>query len=444
VKMAKSVWLRVSCLLFLLSAVSAAAARPEKVLLSFDFTNGQYPQAMSMDDSGNLWTVESFGGSGTCPEYGTSGCGTAVELTQVSGGWRPKIVYNFRGGNDGNRPTGNLVFDGQGNIYGVTVDGGSPTCQCGTVFKLSPASGGWKESVIYRFNKTNNHNDGMFPWAGVIIDAAGNLYGTTQSGGNGCSFSCGTVYKLSPAGSGAWTETVLYNFKGDSVNDGQYPAAPLVLDAQGNLYGTTHWGGAATNAQCDLGGGGCGVVFELSPNGSGGWTEAVIHVFESGNGDGFYPEAGLVLDANGNLYGTTSAGGPNTCDGSIYCGTVFQLSPSSGGTWTEMLLHIFSSGEGFSPQAGLMFDTAGNLYGTTYNGGVHNAGTAFELSPNSSGGWKETILHSFGNGHDGLAPDTALVIDASGNLYGAAPYGGSDVTGACASFGCGAVFEIMP
>lgn len=442
----KFVFLPASFVFLLLCALSAFAARPEKLLVSFDFTNGQYPQTMSMDASGNLWTVDSFGGSGTCPEYGTSGCGTVVELTPVSGSWKPKIVYSFRGGNDGNRPSGNLVFDGLGNVYGGTVDGGSPACRCGTIFKLTSISGGWKESVIYRFNKTKTHNDGMFPWAGVIIDTAGNLYGTTESGGNGCSLSCGTVFELSPAANDTWAETVLYNFKGDTVSDGQFPAAPLVLDGHGNLYGTTYWGGAVTQGQCELGGGGCGVVFELSSNGSGDWTEAVIHGFESGNGDGFYPQGGLVVDAAGNIYGTTSAGGPDTCVGRVSCGTVFQLSLSTGGAWTETLLHGFSDGEGYSPEASLIFDTAGNLYGTTGSGGVYSAGTAFELSPNSGGGWKESVLHSFGNGHDGQAPDAPLVLDTAGNLYGSTLSGGTDVTGQCANIGtgCGTVFEIMP
>jgi uncharacterized repeat protein (TIGR03803 family) len=443
-KMAKPIVEHASFVLFLLCAVSAFAARPEKVLLSFDFTNGDYPQGLSMDPSANLWAVQSFGGSGTCPEYGTDGCGTVVELAPGSGGWKPKIVYSFRGGSDGNRPTGNLVFDAYGNIYGVTVGGGSPTCQCGTVYKLTPASGGWKESVIYRFNKTKNHNDGMAPWAGLIMDAAGNLYGTTEGGGNACIQSCGTVFELSPSANGAWTETILYNFKGTGFNDGQNPTAPLAFDAQGNLYGTTYWGGAATYGQCSSGGGGCGVVFELSPNGSGGWTESVIHIFSSGNGDGFYPFAGLMVDPSGNLYGTTTSGGFFTsCDNSFYCGTVFELSPAPGGAWTETLLHSFSGTEGSSPQSALTVDATGNLYGTTYVGGVYNGGTAFELSP-SGGGWKQTVLHSFGNGNDGVAPEAALVLDASGNLFSSTPYGGADVTGSCASFGCGTVFEIMP
>jgi uncharacterized repeat protein (TIGR03803 family) len=188
------------------------------------------------------------------------------------------------------------------------------------------------------------------------------------------------------------------------------------------------------------------VVFALLPNGSGRWTETVLHSFESFSSDGFYPLAGLVLDASGNLYGTTSGGGPNTCNDYSYCGTVFKLSSSSGGTWTETLVHSFSSNEGFAPEAGLTFDAGGNLYGTTEAGGVYNQGTAFELSPDSSGGWKESVLHSFGKGQDGQEPNTMLVLDASGNLYGGTFGGGTDVTGPCTEYGvgCGTVFEILP
>jgi uncharacterized repeat protein (TIGR03803 family) len=447
-KMAKPILLQASFLLLLLSAVSAFGVRPEKVLLSFDNVNGQYPRGMSMDANGNLWTVTSFGGSGSCPNLSVTGCGTVVEFTPSGADWKAKVIYNFRGGNDGADPVGNLVFDSQGNIYGATFYGGGPDNGEGTVFKLAPVSGGWKESVIYRFHQTKARNDGSGPMAGPIVDAAGNLYGTTAYGGNGCSENCGTVYELSPAANGTYTETILYNFKGGfSSTDGQYPQAPLLLDTHGNLYGTTVTGGDNDQTPCKAGVG-CGVVFELSLNGSGGWTESVIHNFGSGGEDGVFPYAGLTLDANGNLYGTTAAGGSDTCSAIYqpYCGIVFELSPSSGGTWPETILHTFSNGNGFSPQAGLMFDAAGNLYGTTNIGGLYDYGTAFELSP-SNGGWKAAFLHSFGNGQDGEGPDTGLVTDAAGDLYGGTTAGGTDVTGPCTDYspyGCGTVFEIMP
>ncbi|MGA8836599.1 MAG: choice-of-anchor tandem repeat GloVer-containing protein [Candidatus Sulfotelmatobacter sp.] len=448
-KMPKLVLLHVGLLLLLLSAVSAFALRPEKVLLSFNIANGQFPDGLTMDASGDLWAVTAYGGSGSCDVgVAASGCGTVVEFTPVSGGWKSKDIYSFTGGSDGYDPVGNLTFDSQGNIYGVTSQGGTPTCGCGTVFKLTPVSGGWKHSVIYRFDSTKTHNDGMDPLAGVILDAAGNLYGTTPYGGNVCT-ACGVVYELSPAANGAWTETILYNFKGgapfNSADDGMLSQAPLVFDAQGNLYGTTPWGGANTSSDCGSSPTGCGVVFELSPNGSGGWTESVIHSFDSGNGDGFHPTDGLVLDGDGNLYGTTAWGGRNTCADGSYCGAAFELAPASGGTWTETVLHSFSSSQGYGPAAGLIFDSAGNLYGTTEWGGLYNEGAAFELSPKSGGGWQTSTLHSFGNGTDGAMPDTVLVMDASGDLYGGTFIGGTDATG-CVNYGagCGTVFEIVP
>lgn len=448
-KVLKPALLHASLLFLLLSSASVFASRPEKLLLSFDVLNGEFPNGMSMDASGNLWAVTAYGDSGNCDDgVGASGCGTVVEFTPVSGGWKSKVVYAFTGASDGYDPVGNLTFDSQGNIYGVTSQGGTAACSCGTVFKLTPASGGWKHSLLYRFDPTKTRSDGMNPEAGVILDAAGNLYGTTPNGGNGCDFSCGVVYELSPTANGAWTETILYNFKGGGgfgPNDGELSVAPLVFDAQGNLYGTTPWGGANSSGDCGSEPTGCGVVFELSPNGSGGWTESVIHNFDSGKGDGFHPTDGLVLDADGNLYGTTTWGGLNSCSGGSYCGTAFELSPASGGTWTETVLHSFSSSQGYGPSAGLIFDSTGNLYGTTVWGGVYNEGSAFELSPKSGGGWQASTLHSFGNGMDGQRPNTTLVMDASGDLYGGTFIGGTDVTG-CTNYGtgCGTVFEILP
>jgi uncharacterized repeat protein (TIGR03803 family) len=438
-------------LLFVFSTVIAWAGAPEKVVLSFNGSDGEYPQGMSMDASGNLWTVTSYGGAGTCSDpLNLTGCGTVVELTRVSNGWKPRVVYSFHGGDDGENPVGNLTFDSAGNIYGVTNAGGSPECGCGTVFKLAPVSDGWKESVLYRFDYTKTYQDGVFPDAGVIIDAAGNLYGTTPNGGNGCPYSCGTVYEVSPNADGDWKETILYNFKGGApfnpADDGMLPASPLVMDTKGNLYGTTPWGGSNTAASCGSEPTGCGVVFELSPNGSGGWTESVIHDFESGNGDGFHPVKGLTIDASGNLYGTTQWGGLNNCDSGQYCGIVFELSPSAGGVWTETVLRNFSNKYGFSPLAGLTLDSAGNLYGTTEFGGLYGWGTLFELSPTSDG-WTETILHSFGNGTDGQEPDTSLVLDTSGDLYGGTYGGGVNMTGTCSAspyVGCGTVYKITP
>jgi uncharacterized repeat protein (TIGR03803 family) len=438
-KVAKFVVLA-TLLFVLLCAASALAQRPEKTLLLFNGTNGAYPEGMSMDPSGNLWVVADSGGLSTCNGY-EPGCGTLLEFTPVSGGWKPRIVYKFQGGNDGSSPLGNLAFDGQGNVYGETMYGGEAEGGDGTVFKLTPVSGGWKESVIYRFNAPGSHDDGWWPEGGLIIDGAGNLYGVThqggsQDGGGQCPYGCGTAFELSPNADGTWTETILYNF-GTGNTDGGFPIAPLVFDTHGNLYGTTPFGGSYGDACYE---GGCGVAFELSPNSSGGWTETVIHNFGSFSGDGLSPAAGLAIDAGGNLYGTTE-------DGGFGSGTVFRLMPSAGGKWVDSILYGFPGEQGAIPIAGVTFDSAGNLYGTTWLGGVHAYGTAFELSPTLTGEWKESVLHSFGSGQDGRKPATTLVMDASGNLYGEASFGGIDNTGPCTQYGidgCGTVFEIMP
>ena len=421
----------------LLNSASAFAQKPEKTLLLFDGTNGAYPDGLSMDPSGDLWIMANSGGLGNCIGY-ELGCGTLLELTPVSGGWKPEMVYKFQGGNDGSAPTGSLAFDGQGNVYGETMYGGEDPGEFGTVFKLTPVSGGWTESVIYRFNLPGSHDDGWQPEGGLIIDSAGNLYGVTVGGGDQdeggqCQGGCGTAFELSPNADGNWTETILYNF-GAGSSDGEYPMGSLVFDALGNLYGTTASGGLNS---CEYG---CGVAFRLSPNGLGGWAETIIHSFGSLSGDGLNPAAGLAIDTAGSLYGTTAGGGFGN-------GTVFRLMPSSSGKWLESILYGFPGNHGGIPAFGVTLDSAGNLYGTTWTGGAFSYGTAFELSPTPAGEWRETDLHSFGEGQDGRRPDIALVIDGSGNLYGETAIGGIDDTIPCTQYGidgCGTVFEIVP
>ncbi|MGB8889401.1 MAG: choice-of-anchor tandem repeat GloVer-containing protein [Candidatus Korobacteraceae bacterium] len=302
----------------------------------------------------------------------------------------------------------------------------------------SSARAATRETILHSFN--DNGSDGYFPFASLISDAAGNLYGTTEGGGihscNGFASDCGTVFELSPRQGGGWSEKVLHSFNG---TDGANPEASLIFDAAGNLYGTTASGGIHA---CNGHPNNCGTVFKLSPNSHGGWTESVLHSF--GNGaDGIYPVAGLIFDAAGNLYGTTENGGVHNCNGGSYCGTVFELSPNQGGGWTEKVLHSFGNGtDGYGPEAGVVFDAAGNLYGTTENGGIHNRGTVFEMSPRGGGGWSETVLHSFGNGEDGIYPVAGLIFDAAGNLYGTTEEGG--IGRECPYGGCGTVFELTP
>jgi uncharacterized repeat protein (TIGR03803 family) len=344
----------------------------------------------------------------------------ATPLFAVS---QEKVLYDFKG-TDGAKPGASLIFDAAGNLYGTTSIGGSygTGCGgqgCGTVFKLVPgANGKWTETVLHSFT---GGSDGSQPFNSLIFDVAGNLYGTTSDGGaygTGCGgyggYGCGTVFQLTRSANGKWTEKVLHSF--GNGKDGADPAG-LAFDAHGNLYGTTIGGGAY---------GGAGTVFQLAPGAHGKWTEKVLHSFSYENYDGYSPWAGVIFDTAGNLYGTTSAGGTNSTDcNSDGCGTVFQLTPGAKGKWKEKLLHSFGFGkDGFLPYAGLIIDAAGNLYGTTYYGGARNLGTVFRLTPEADGEWREQVLHSFGNGNDGFDPVAGLTIDAAGNLYGSTPDGG--------------------
>jgi uncharacterized repeat protein (TIGR03803 family) len=332
----------------------------EKVLHNFPATDrdGQGPGAVIFDSAGNL--------------YGTTGAGGAYdegivfELTpETGGGWTEKILHAFGNGRDGIQPYAALAFDTAGNLFGTTSAGGA--YNGGTVFELMPrVGGGWTEKVLHEFG---NGSDGSYPVAVLTLDSAGNLYGTTVSGGSGCVGGCGTVFELTPKAGGRWTENVLHNFDHNG-RDGFYPTAGLLFDAAGNLYGTTEWGGAYDS----------GIVFELTPKASEGWTERVLRSFNITHGR--YPSP-LILDAAGNLYGTTSTGG------AYDWGTVFELTHNSGGGWTEKVLHNFDKNgrDGTGPNAGVVFDAVGNLFGTTVGGGDtaqcggDGCGTVFEITP---------------------------------------------------------------
>ena len=286
----------------------------------------------------------------------------------------------------------------------------------GLALILVVASGAWatSEKVLYAFHGTDGWGGGS-----VIVDPAGNLYGTTVNGGkmNVCpgdaGLGCGVAFQLKQSANGRWRETVLHAFDG---TDGYNPNGSLILDSAGNLYGTTVHGGSLNGCT----GLGCGVVFQLTPGANGQWTETVVHTF--GGTDGAWPFGGLIFDSAGNLYGTASVGGNGACTGG--CGVVFELTQGAGGQWTETVLYSFSGSDGEKPTAGLAFDPAGNLYGMTEVGGAHGWGTVFKLSPHVEGKWTETVLHSFDQ-TDGSEPGYGrLVFDASGDLYGTTPFGG--------------------
>ncbi len=293
---------------------------------------------------------------------------------------------------NGTYPEAGLIEDASGNLYGTTSAGGSSNLW-GTVFKLTPNGSSYTESVLYNFCSQGGTSctDGANPVAGLIEDASGNLYGTTANGGANYSSSCnegscGTVFRLAPNSGGGFTQTVLYSFcaqGGTGCTDGANPLAGLDEDASGNLYGTT-WQGGATIPDGDRTTTG-GTVFELAPNGNGGYSESVLYTFcsQSGCADGEWPTAGLIEDTSGNLYGTTSAGGATiTVSGNTTTGgTVFKLTPKGDGSYSETVLYSFCSQSGCTdglwPTSSLIEDASGNLYGTTTAGGGIIDGTVF-------------------------------------------------------------------
>ncbi|HEY3975251.1 MAG TPA: choice-of-anchor tandem repeat GloVer-containing protein [Candidatus Sulfotelmatobacter sp.] len=410
--------------MFGMSSVGNAAAF--KVLYTFG-TSGSSDAAlpegpMIMDAAGNLY--------GTTVGGGLYGGGTVFELVKNStGSWTEKILYNFKDGADGGLPLGTIVFDAEGNLYGAASQGGlvdqNCTIGCGVVFELTPSSGEWTETVLYTFTGIP---DGGMP-SGVVMDAAGNLYGTTTIGGvaNACSLGCGTVFKLIKAD--AWKKEILHTFFNYPV-DGAYPIGGVVFDAKGNLYGTTDVGGLSGGFEAD------GTVFELSPGAYGTWTESILHTFCYRSvfcGDGNGPEAGVTL-ANGKIFGTTNNGGPSAE------GTVFQLIPENKG-WSVSYFD-FDDLDGLGPMAPLLFLNQ-KFYGVTSQGGISNGacalingnGVIFEVAQRAQR-MKENVIYEFTGGNDGCGPSAGLVADAAGNLYGTSFQGGP-ANG-------GAVFEVTP
>jgi uncharacterized repeat protein (TIGR03803 family) len=319
-------------------------------------------------------------------------------------------LYNFTGGSDGGDPLSNLVMDPAGNLYGTTFVAGA--YGAGEVFELKHNSnGGWAETVLYSFT---GGADGANPYyAGVVFDASGNLYGTTVGGG---SSNFGTVFELMRSGSN-WDEKVLYSFAGGA--DGASPYAGLLFDTAGNLYGTTYYGGSYND----------GTVFELMRGSDGQWTEELIYTFDETNGDS--PAGGLIFDREDNLYGVTQGGGDSNA------GVAYKLTPSSSGGWNGQTLYSFTGGtDGSGPYAErLVFDRKGNLYGTTNGGGAFQAGTVFQLS-RTKDFWKETVLYSFDPSVAGN-PTSGLIFDSKENLYGTCANGNGEST-------VGALFKLSP
>ena len=322
------------------------------------------------------------------------------------------VLYAFSGGADGEYLDTDLVRDTAGNFYGTTVPGGSGS---GTVFQLAPSGSGWTHTVLYAFTGAA---DGAEPYKGVTLDAQGNLYGTTVAGGSGpCEGGCGVVFKLTNAG-GIWTESVMHTFTG---SDGSGPGSGLTFDKAGNLYGMTPTGGTY----------GLGVIYHLRPSTTGNWTFRVIHTF-TGGADGSSASAGrLILDHAGNLYGVTTVGGANGK------GVAFKLHRSETGAWILKPLYAFKGQpDGALPYGGLIFDRSGNLYGTTYDAGANNVGTVYKLTHRDDS-WTESVLYSFKGTPDGARSIGTLVRDAAGNLYGTTSDGGRGA-------GYGIIFKLSP
>jgi uncharacterized repeat protein (TIGR03803 family) len=374
---------------------SSVQAQTFSVVHSFTGgTDGIHPMAgLVMDSAGNLY--------GTTTQGGDFGAGTVFEYSSTG---EETILYNFTGGADGGDPEASLLMIGSA-LYGTTVSGGASGA--GTVFEVTLAG---KQTVLYSFT---GQADGSAPGASLVRDSAGNLYSTTNLGG---AFGDGAVFKLvhPKAPSTVWTEQVLYSF--GVGQDGINPVAGVSFDSKGNLYGTTSSAGEYGN----------GNVFQLTISGST-WTENILHQFEMLS-DGGIPYAGIVTDHAGNLYGATSDGGSDGNEG----GTIFEMSPSNG-SWTFTALYSLP-GWGISGSFRNLLVTGSKIYATTHCDGANGAGTVYELTRSPKGGWTYTLLYSFTGGTDGQFSFSNLVLDRAGDLYGTTADGGL--------YGCGGLFKI--
>lgn len=410
-------------IVFLAVAIPFCLAQQEKVIYTFGtsgFQDGQFPQTgLVRDSAGNLYGTTLGGGS-------NGGAGTVFRLSKrANGQFADTILHSFDElGGDGFQPEAGVTLDSAGNIYGTTAYGGAygGASGFGVAFELlANPGGGWREKILHSFG---HGTDGLVPRGGpLVIDASGNLFGVTNAGGL---YGQGIVFELSLKADGAWAEKIIYNF--GNGTDLSQPGG-LTFDSSGNLYGAASFGGSS-------GGGG---IYKLTPMGIS-WSEQILYNFANNGVDGYDPNYGLVFDPSGNLYGTTAYGGsgnPSNCEPKQYlgCGIVFEMTPSVSGAWTETILYNFTGKPDANyPLSGPAFDAFGNLYGTSLAGGLGNQGSVYELSPQTDGTWTEAIVQNFGT--DGTQPYGTLLFDPSGNIYGTLSNG--------AAFVSGAVFEITP
>ncbi len=400
--------------LFALTIPAIAASAPkEDVLHSFGCTpDACAPQAtVVFDQSGHLYGTTSGGGGASA--------GAVYELSRGPRGWSESVINSFTEP-DGGSSAAPLIVDHSGNLYGTTVNGGAH--DWGVVFQLTSSSGVWNEAVLYSFCSEGGGycSDGESPWAGVVMDKSGNLFGLTREGGY--SGVGGVAFELTPS-AGGWVENVLHSFSRRPGDVGVPYFAPVFDKEEEHLYGTGEYGGAA----------GFGGVFQFSPTVNGGWKERVVLRF-NGAKDGSHPYGGLVFDSAGNLYGTTNEYGPTGQ------GTVFKLSTAAHGHWKETVLYTFPQiANGGYPIGTLAIDKNGALYGIA--GGGNNCsgdacGVVYKLAPQAHDRWKYSVLHKF-NGSDGMWPQGGVILDKQQkHLYGTTEYGGA--------YGYGVVFEITP
>ena len=393
--------------------VAARGDVAERIVFDLATLNAIAPNGgLIADGNGALYGTESDGGA--------HGDGVLYKVAPSSSGYSLSYLYAFTGGRSGGKsPLSGPLIAANGTLYGTTADGGAVRCPsrtpCGLVYALTPSSGGYAFSVLYRFK---GGTDGATPAASLIADASGTLYGTTQLGGGNaaCPNGCGTVFALSLSSKG-WMERVLYTFQGGT--DGAFPTQALLIDRHGDLFGTTATGGTQ----------GLGVAFELTRS-SSGYTESVLHAF-AGPPDGSQPSSALVEDRAGNLFGTTLFGGAGSCTlggNPSGCGAVFELS-GSGGSVSETVIYSFQGPpDGFYPYG--LTVSGEKLYGTTYRGGVlmpcdfPGCGTAYELPPAQSGVYAETQLYDFGKTAAAAGPAGGLVMNRSAHsLIGVATAG---------------------
>jgi len=405
---------------FLLATLCALSAQAQSFTILHNFTggaDGTDPYAgLTIDSSGRLYGTT----VGTDECY--AGCGTVYTVSRRGSGWIFTSLYAFQGGDDGSAPVSTVTIAADGSLYGTTLrGGGTESCfggrGCGTIYHLQPpaefcasVSCPWHDTVLYSFQ---GFPDLMTPGSEVVFDQQGNIFGTADYGGpQEGSLGYGGIYELTPS-QGQWIYHMVYEL---TYASGCNPLGAILRDQAGNIFGTAQQCGAHNNL---------GTAYELSPSGSG-WTASVLYSFGQTQTDGEQPVIGLISDSAGNFYGTTPYGGPSGA------GEVFELSPTAGGYSYSVLYGNFTGSYG--PATKLVMDGAGNLYGAQYEGGAHNQGMIFKLTP-GSGGWMLTDLHDF-NGTDGTEPGVNMVLDRNGNLYGTARYGGS--------FGDGVVWELTP